>query len=1269
MAESENRFTEHAGRIYFPRGIADLTSTAQCPACFSPLDSTICRACQLDLNHPSASELAKVSTDAAALLGQRVELVGKMRFETAQLLAARGSATPAVVPAAAASVPWASPEAPAAAQSVATTTVREAAGPSPTRVVPPTAPSAPAAPRRSSIQIILLFVGVFLLSVAAIFFLVYAFLNFGLIWRTVIIGAITVAAFTAASLLRRRNLTASAEGIAVFAIVLVYLDAFALRANDLFGLGDADASVYWGTTLLLSAIGFIGWNRASGLRVPSIAAFAAFVPGAAFLVAGIAEPLDGELRSFLALSAGAVAGLIHPLASRPATEARRALDGTLERITVLSLASLCLLGAFVVAFVVLPNSDWASSVALVAVTAIAAVHVTVLLRAAAPTSTAVFATGIAILGGVSAAVTGVPAAIRIGEWSFAVIGPVVIAVVVALALEFAAKRAASVLMIRAVKAAGWAAATIAGIAILPAALTALASLALLPRSLAFAWDLAPDSTLFDATSDNYLAIGALVVVCAIAAAFWALGAQLVRRRGALAWAIAVVLVLAVPLLATSWAITAGWLVLGGGAVATLIVSKRRGGMSRTITVPLVAIAITSTLCGYLVSWASIDLWWIGTLATIAIVLAARRSNPAAGSLKAVLLSVAMVVAFIGAGALARQLAIDEVLTLTPTVDELRFVGILAIVVTAASALPALSVLDRRTAFWLSVPIAAASGAAAHYALSQGSTPVLLPEFGTSLIVSMGFFAALVLWITSRETASFRPERIAASIAIAPTVYWVVDSFVRLLGLPEFAESVAPATSALIVATGALTVTVLRPSSTPRWARELGIGIVAVPAVVVAVTGRTESAWLTLVLAGITALLLAVSSDGLFASASPRKHFGWLALTLATAGLWWRLADDGVTRLEPFVLPLTAALLIVALLVWRPTRATAQQSQAAPLIALAALLVSILPLSVDSTNGEEARTIIVAAVSAALVLLSSFVAGNAQLRPYLDVAALAGAIGVLVSTIGRANVIRTENLDDVRLDLWLGAAVVTLVIAAIGQARTGSDDSSPARPIVSQVLVAIVLTSVVVLESAAMASDRLGEARAIVLIIVLSGFFVVATIVRTAPFTMRIAWISLALAVVSVIAGIVHRVLDPIEFGTLPIAVALLIAGVLHLRRAPDARSWPHLGPGVAVLLLPSLIATLYDRPFWRLVALGLVAVSVLIVGLLTKLQAPFILGAVVAVVHGYATFEPQIRAVYEAVAWPYWAGIAGLVIFVLAVRYEKSLKGFRDVATSIGSLR
>ena len=288
-------FGQHAGLVVFPRSADELTDTTLCPACFTPLPGTVCESCGLDLGHPAAFQLLRHSQDAAQLLRARVTTIGRMRYETAQQRARRETPAEAIPDTGA---DPADPLAPGDADSAARDTGgtgAEARGGTETGGRPPKrASTAPASsgPRRSSIQVLLLLVGVSLLSIATIFFLVYAFLTYGLITRSIIIGAITIAAFVVTGLLRRRGLAATAEGIGTFAVVLIYLDAFAVRANDLLALGSVPGTTYWGITFVVSAVAFIAWQRRTGPRSASIAAFATFAPGVGLVVAG-ADPAPG----------------------------------------------------------------------------------------------------------------------------------------------------------------------------------------------------------------------------------------------------------------------------------------------------------------------------------------------------------------------------------------------------------------------------------------------------------------------------------------------------------------------------------------------------------------------------------------------------------------------------------------------------------------------------------------------------------------------------------------------------------------------------------------------------------------------------------------------------------------------------------------------------------------------------------------------------------------------------------------------------------------
>ncbi|TFD64359.1 hypothetical protein [Cryobacterium ruanii] len=170
------------GRIIWPRHIADLTDTTLCPACHTPLKSPICSACRLDLRHATATALLDSSADAAAALEKRAELIGHIRYETET-----GPISTPVQPRATVSAGprTALPVGPPVFDPAASTRVARAL--SPPQPPPPQLPVAdlatavPGRPQRSSVQVVLLSIGVLLVSVAAIFFLTVAWIVAGLV--------------------------------------------------------------------------------------------------------------------------------------------------------------------------------------------------------------------------------------------------------------------------------------------------------------------------------------------------------------------------------------------------------------------------------------------------------------------------------------------------------------------------------------------------------------------------------------------------------------------------------------------------------------------------------------------------------------------------------------------------------------------------------------------------------------------------------------------------------------------------------------------------------------------------------------------------------------------------------------------------------------------------------------------------------------------------------------------------------------------------------
>ncbi|MBK5307360.1 MAG: hypothetical protein JJD92_11795 [Frankiaceae bacterium] len=123
----------------------------------------------------------------------------------------------------------------------------------------------------------------------------------------------------------------------------------------------------------------------------------------------------------------------------------------------------------------------------------------------------------------------------------------------------------------------------------------------------------------------------------------------------------------------------------------------------------------------------------------------------------------------------------------------------------------------------------------------------------------------------------------------------------------------------------------------------------------------------------------------------------------------------------------------------------------------------------------------------------------------------------------------------------------------------------------------------------------------------------------------------------------------------PLGVVALALGWLRVRRAPSTRSFAAYGPGLTLLLVPSLIASLDDDTLTRPLLLGAAALVVLLVGAQQRLQAPLVLGGAVLAIDAL-----QLMAPYAA-ALPRWLtlGAAGLLLVGVGATYEQRR---RDVA-------
>ena len=85
--------------------------------------------------------------------------------------------------------------------------------------------------------------------------------------------------------------------------------------------------------------------------------------------------------------------------------------------------------------------------------------------------------------------------------------------------------------------------------------------------------------------------------------------------------------------------------------------------------------------------------------------------------------------------------------------------------------------------------------------------------------------------------------------------------------------------------------------------------------------------------------------------------------------------------------------------------------------------------------------------------------------------------------------------------------------------------------------------------------------------------------------------------------------------------------------------------------------------------LGIVAIGLVVIGAVWRLQAPLVLGSAVLLVHAVAQLWPWISDLYAAVEWWVWLGIGGALLIYLGARYERRMRALRVAFTAVTSLR
>jgi hypothetical protein len=135
-----------------------------------------------------------------------------------------------------------------------------------------------------------------------------------------------------------------------------------------------------------------------------------------------------------------------------------------------------------------------------------------------------------------------------------------------------------------------------------------------------------------------------------------------------------------------------------------------------------------------------------------------------------------------------------------------------------------------------------------------------------------------------------------------------------------------------------------------------------------------------------------------------------------------------------------------------------------------------------------------------------------------------------------------------------------------------------------------------------------------------------------------------------------------EAYTLPSAAALLILGIVRLRRDETTPTTQALGPGLVLATVPSLLWVLIDPVTPRAVLLGAGCLALVLIGVRLRWSAPLVVGSVVGALLVLRELAPYAGAV------PQWAliGIAGTLLTVVGITWEHRM---RDARYAAGYLR
>jgi hypothetical protein len=379
-----------------------------------------------------------------------------------------------------------------------------------------------------------------------------------------------------------------------------------------------------------------------------------------------------------------------------------------------------------------------------------------------------------------------------------------------------------------------------------------------------------------------------------------------------------------------------------------------------------------------------------------------------------------------------------------------------------------------------------------------------------------------------------------------------------------------------------------------------------------------------------------------------------AAAVVAAGAW--RGRRGSLDALAVALPLVAAPAVVAAGLGHAVAVGALLALTVGLAAWAAVSSSFAPACGAAVAASLALGWALAAPLPTLVVLGSVAAVGAVCAwraPLAVVRASAAAVAVLSLCAFAACAALAAGLPAWQAGL---AALGAAAVAQFAAARLAGP-----RPALS---LAVELAAWVA--AAAAAVPGLGEPVHASVVLMVTGTLCLCVALR--PGRRVLLWVGLAQGEAALCVWLASAGVHAPEPYTVPAAAVLIAAGWRRSRRSPRLSSWVTYGPGLALLLLPSLVAV-WLLPGWvRPLVLGVVAAGITLAGARNRLIAPLLIGGAVTILDAGHELAPAVREL--AGMLPHWVPIAviGLILLAVGATYEARLRDLGRLRAALGKM-